>query len=823
MQLKVYSGSNEYWLDLYDEEPIKITLQFDDYTDQTTLSTYSRAFRVPNTRTNGQLFKTMFFVDGIDFDPTQKLSADLLVDGSLFREGHIRLQKVYINKDQDKVEYEILFMGEVRDFASSLLDKSLCDIDMTDIAHDRDYANISLSWQAYPEGGLTSGLKNGNVLYPLIDFGNTYDDTGSVEQTRIATTGAPNFTQNSHPLELDRFKPMIRAKYVMDRIFEDAGFTYTSTVFDSDLFRKVYVSAFGNDAQVTIDEAINGYNIIAYVNGAWFNETGSTVQVDLILNGSTVIASDTTTASGPFGTWNFSMTLNSTYNLQAGDVVEVHCYILGDGSNLLVDTTSYFEVPVAPGLNNTMLVGLSTDWLGDGNPIKWDAEVSDPNNRYNPVTGRYTTLIGTSPSVLFDCEYKQINFLQDILKLGRLVMVPDRTNPRNFIIETWDDYIGSGEVYDWSEKLDHITDIEIEPLFYTQKADHDFKYKEDTDYLNDYHQRAYKQPYGYIKIESGNELLKDLETTQLAVAATPINHIEGVGSTSTFVIPQIHTHDVSDTGLQHLPIKPVTRLMFYNGLQNSLSSPEQWKVVDGSAVIHNQVYFPLVSQYSDWPITVNTLHMTWSVDVAYFGTSIPGINPGLGYGMYNGYWQNYIGSLYNSTARIVRGYFILNSQDLTNITFDDVVFVNGAWYRVNKIQDAPVGEQVPVLVELVKFINYKPVIEQDVTPGDFTGELPIDYENPGDGSFGGSFGGFGGATDPSYIEFYLVANCENPEETKIASVNKFLPIGSAVFLTGSGNVGKCWEVISAVIGPVPATPVVLDFETCFECQSELGL
>ena len=243
----------------------------------------------------------------------------------------------------------------------------------------------------------------------------------------------------------------------------------------------------------------------------------------------------------------------------------------------------------------------------------------------------------------------------------------------------------------------------------------------------------------------------------MGIAATPINHIEGAPNTSTFVIPQIHLHEIADAGLQHLPMKPITRLLFYNGLKNSLPSNEQWKIADEFAVVHNHEYYPLVSQYSDFPMTNNTLHMTWSVDRAYFGSNIPGVDPTLGFGVYNGYWKNYIGDVYNSTGRIVRGYFVLDNTDLTNIQFNDVVFVNGAWYRVNKIQDAPIGNRVPVLVELVKLINYKPNFPVDVEPGDFTGDLP--YEDPGSGTFGGSLGGFGGSQDPTYNRYYNLQIC----------------------------------------------------------------
>ena len=135
-----------------------------------------------------------------------------------------------------------------------------------------------------------------------------------------------------------------------------------------------------------------------------------------------------------------------------------------------------------------------------------------------------------------------------------------------------------------------------------------------------------------------------------------------------------------------------------------------------------------------------------------------------------------------------------------------------------RVQDAPIGNRVPVLVELVKLINYKPNFPVDVEPGDFTGDLP--YEDPGSGTFGGSLGGFGGSQDPTYNRYYNLQMCGGAE-TKIGSYNGTLTNGQAVMLTGSGNVGICWEVINET-DKQPATPIVLEWPSCTECDLELN-
>ncbi len=52
---------------------------------------------------------------------------------------------------------------------------------------------------------------------------------------------------------------------------------------------------------------------------------------------------------------------------------------------------------------------------------------------------------------MFDCEYKQVDFIKDILLAFRLVMEPDPNNKLNFFIEPWQSYIGSGDLHDWSK------------------------------------------------------------------------------------------------------------------------------------------------------------------------------------------------------------------------------------------------------------------------------------------------------------------------------------------------------------------------------------
>ena len=57
VQLRVEDGSNYVWLDLYETEPIKLTLSIEDITNTEARSVFSRTFRVPSTGNNNKFFK----------------------------------------------------------------------------------------------------------------------------------------------------------------------------------------------------------------------------------------------------------------------------------------------------------------------------------------------------------------------------------------------------------------------------------------------------------------------------------------------------------------------------------------------------------------------------------------------------------------------------------------------------------------------------------------------------------------------------------------------------------------------------------------------
>ena len=716
IQLKLYENKGtvdevQTWIDLYETEPIKLTISVEDITKPDATSTYSKTFKVPGTRNNAEFFKNAYDVDGILYDVTIKKPAEILVDGAQFKAGHIRLQRVYYNTLEDRYDYELLFLGETRDLASIIGDRGLCELEMNDLIGDPGNTlltevGIQQSWQAYPQGALlTDGLHNGNIIYPLIDFGNTYNSAGVPQEAEIRLSSAAHskpFTNSSYPLLANRFKPMIRAKRIWDQIFADAGKTYTSTFLTSDLFHQIYISAFGNEATV-LAGASSGPNTInvAYGENRIANQTTAISPLD--------VSQNQTDPGNNLSNTLYTIPVGGTYTFEG------RCYY--DGYNedssfqrfpvtaklqLFNYTTSTLIAESAPGYKQTISFTYTGVFnTGDDIGIRVTPQTFVDWSVVTDVLFRCQSAPGLStPAAFLECSYKQIDFIKDILTAFRLTLAPDPNNTDNFIIEPWQTYITSGDLYDWSEKLVQNKDVQIEPVFFSQSDEIEFNLQLGGDYVSTYHQQSYSETYGYLKFSSNNDLLKGTkEVTLTGIASTPITQIQGadIAGGDNIALPQLHQHDEG----QHLPIKTKTRMLFYNGLQPFTHPTQNRWYLDGAGA---QLNYPLVSPYQEWPIAPQTLNLNWSNDVQYWG-DITGYNDE-GSTLYSDYWSRYISSVYGKYTRRVTAYFILNNLDLQYFSFDDVIFINGTYYRPEKIIDVEIGAYTEVKVQLLTANDY---------------------------------------------------------------------------------------------------------------------
>lgn len=804
---------NDIFLDLYENDPPKLTYSIEDITDTKITSVYSKTFRVPATKNNTEFFKTAFEINGFDFDVTAKASAQILYNGDTLRRGYISLTKIFLTNYGDAADYEVVFLGETRDFITELNKRSgsrnefINSLDYSDLNFTLTWATISQSWQAYRTndydnngdftyGDVNGGLYSGSLIFPLVDFGNTYTGTTPNEAV-IASEGTRAFTSSAWPLTLNRFRPMIRAKTIWDKIFDEAGYTYESNFITGShpsLFLQVYLSAWGNEPYVTwslnADENISlaegkinssdpSYVTVYSSSGLVttnFGFSGSAALKEIYdqknrYNNQTGIYSASLTGDYSFGygvkhTVYYTSTspLNQDHTLtfrlmKSGSATPLQSTIVSQSNSI------YTYNGLGDFRRGNFILPPTTVNLNAGDKLFLDvsysvADVSDVRQISLDLVNSYFQCYKSPSDVILlqpfiKNDYKKVDFIRDILTKFRLTMAPSKTREKHFIVEPWQllveeinpiinndtpfndlpytpsSYIGSGEILDWTSKLDLSKDATIEPLFRNQKQRIVFKDKEDGDYYNQLFKTDYNSIYGELKVDTANDLLTDERTISTTLSPTIVKTIreydtEDIGGDFNYTyVP--HIYKITEDG-NYEPINPNNRLLFWNGWAEYEDYNKVWYVKKEDTTLVSQSYTPKVSSFfgsvSNIAFNYCDIDLNWQREIEQI------LSPSIvGYSAYDLFWSKYVDFIYDKWSRKISAYFVLDSNDLANWDFNNVIFVKDTYYYVEKIYDVPIGKRESVKVDLIKFTDFNPPINWTPlvppTPVNVWGDWPI--------------------------------------------------------------------------------------------------
>ncbi len=789
VQLYAYDNGVRYELDLYPEQPIKITLSAEEITDPTQVnSTFSRQFRIPATNANSRYFRYWYTSGVLDFDVTQKIESDIYVDGIRYTTGQLRLIGAYQNDTEDRIDFEVIFLGETKTFSSQVGDQYMSALDCIDTAHVLTLQYLEDSWtdpwnatttyyigqRVWYQGDMWQSVASGNtgniptigggdwnttgetdrsnpefVRYVLANRGGNYNDAGDLlavpgstepSETSVdnsAGVGFPEqhgnaFTKIAHPLFLTQFTPIVQCKYLIDRIFAGTNYSYTpDSEFNEEWFKDLYIDGIATGFPFTP----SGDGLFSATRLYQLPSVNFTPIIFPIVQQNNANAYNATTGTYTIpvdGVYTFSTRLNGRMSStsQSSDP-QARLGIFRNGSEIAGDTIVGVEGSV-----------LFFEWL--------EGEVTYTGNFFagQEITVILNCFFGVgqifsagfsatltpsqiSTNDMLKTDLKQIDWFRSILTKFRMVMVPTVDDANVFTIKPWQDYIGSGDEFDWTYKLDHNKDMHIEPLFYNQEADITFTDQEDEDVTNKYQQDTFGSVYGRRLFVSGNELLSGTREIETEFAPTPVSQIEGLRNVNTqFIIPRFYENgdELSDHGhVQHIPITPVQRLLFWNGLQptstttgtnpNQIDQQITWYYTDGNTVknsdqspllLQGEKRYPRCSYLTEIPTTGTTLNLNWKTQFSYFSYIDNGdvYDSGLlGESVYDRYWAQYIANQYSPNARKLTAYFNLTSEDLRTLTFDDVIFIKDDYWRIQKVYDAPLGEVATVKVELIKILS----------------------------------------------------------------------------------------------------------------------
>jgi len=252
-------GDGQVICDLYEDEDMPLTFSVDDFKNSSEkVQSYSKAFKLPATKRNNQIFDNIFEItretSGIAFNPYVRTKAILKQDGFDLFTGYLRL--IDIQNKEGEISYNVNLYSEVIALADVLKDRKFSDLDFSELSHPYNFDEIRNSWQGILEtndnfeiGSFagTAGTNVTNVIrYPFVNWTGTYamNDNGIV---------LPNLESS--------FRPFISLKYLLNRIFEQTPFSFTSSMFDSETFNSLYMDFNWGSDDTPNDVSITGTGV----------------------------------------------------------------------------------------------------------------------------------------------------------------------------------------------------------------------------------------------------------------------------------------------------------------------------------------------------------------------------------------------------------------------------------------------------------------------------------------------------------------------------------------------------------------------------------
>lgn len=665
-------------LDITSELAYLLTFAVDDVRDFGSRNcTFSKTIVLPGTANNNYLFGHIFNVtisnpydsnvDNVatNFNPSVNAECIAFNDRMQVFKGTIRLLEIII--DNGQVEYEVALFGELGGLVSSIGARKLEDLDFSAYDELWDVYNVTGSWENVTGGG---------VYYPLIDY-------GTVSTDKIY-------------YDFRAFRPAFYVREYVKKIIEGAGYSWSSALMDTQRFKNLVVP---NNQERLYNRQLIALSLIKS-GGTYTGTVSELIQFSgaVIAGGFVGTSSNTVwtyTGDTITGTVHMELRINNITNASAppytfeilknGVVVDTIYITLptappGDivsvDANISISTGDYISVRVVPPPFGSPSLEIGTSFLYLENSVA------------QPVQANYNDSIDMNSSI--PRNVLQRDFLSNVLKLFNAYVYENKLDSKKLYIDPYVDYydLNVSGVVDWTYKVDRSKPIRLRPMSELNSRYYYFKFKDDSDYYNELYRKTYNENYGDYAYDSAYEFANDKTDIQLIFSPTPLVGYVGVDKVVSAIYKlSAGVEEKTSSNIRILQAKKITGVA-------------SWSIKNGATVLHTGTFYGYAGHYDDPDAPANDIQ--FGVPKELYFTLVSGA---VNVTQFNVYWSPYMAEITDKDSKLMTCYMKLNSSDIFNLDFSKLVYVDGSYWRLNKIVDWNVNEPDVCQVELLKVIN----------------------------------------------------------------------------------------------------------------------
>lgn len=656
----------ETYLDLFENESISQNWKFQDLNNFTAQGSFSREFRVPFSATNQLALGALFDVN-VDAGASNyfhyKLPAEIRVDTLPIATGYVRVRKIY--KQQNRInEVELAFYAETPDLVRNIGEKKLADIEeLTSLNESVKYAIVT--------------DPNANRIWTILDRGQKWSDNEEANTRPLQDPDAPVF-----PADLT---PAVNWWFLFSNIVKEAGFELVGGTIEGIL--STYWMPWCNSRFLQGSDTSGGFAFraentapvpCAFNDIAWNSEI-----FDNDGNYDPTTYTFTAPASGRYF-FNFNFIVQV-----AGASARVFVQAIKNGTN------NYPIIDVQFFSGDTPWAFSDSQVLEAGDTLTWYT--------YAQGIGTAQFVIGSSislavanlnydQSIYYELnapDMKQIDFVTDVIKMHNCAIVADKAIPSRIYIVPQNSYLGSGNILDWTDKLDISKDITIGSTVDLQKGKFQFTYTAGEDILSKQYKNV-ERVYGDYEAV-GYTVNPDIAPSDFAIGDQKISLVtrstpSGVVNGSGYVMPMFLNEQVQF-------VAPGPRCLFEAG-------DVQLQLYRETVSVPSLTSVPVLNNYSTVYANLDDVDLNFAPEVPpHFIYSNPYNN------LFNLYWRTYMNALYSPDARMMEASFALSLKDILTFQFSDKVWIQDSYWRILEVTDYKVGDVESTKVKLLKFLE----------------------------------------------------------------------------------------------------------------------
>jgi hypothetical protein len=556
--------ANGLILDLFDDEDILLSDNVTGLFDLGVIpADFTRQITLPGTKKNNAFFEHVYdiSVQSPDtFATNIKVQAYLDFGGLYLSQGYLQLNKVnvYANKFIDS--YEVTIFGSVSSFAREINRNFLTDLTtLSAYNHTSSFSNISASW--------AGDLFSGSIVYPLAEYGQKMEYT--------AGDAFFGIDDNEGALTVQDFKPSIKAKLVLDAIFSEAGYSYSSSFIDNGGLDDVYLvcnRALRYPVYSNINLETYGLITISPISASgqtdlvvpqttntplpWYNINSN--PSNILVNG---INYNLTVPSALRGNLTLSVKLSGSLggpqiNLRVVDVntsTVTSDTTLVNFNNFFTQNTQAMFAEGANGQNRVYEIStpFNTAQLPVGEysfQLYWSDIYSSPYNNFTFTLDpdgkprsqlQITKVLNAADNNIMNIPLnmpfgttgiRQIDFLTSIQKKFNLVIYPSKRSINEFIIEPFNSWYSKGRRWNFNKFINLNEKLEVIPANNLAVSELNFGDILDQDYISQQFSKAANREFGkayYNDLQ--NFFSQGKFEVKTALASTQLLQITGTG------------------------------------------------------------------------------------------------------------------------------------------------------------------------------------------------------------------------------------------------------------------------------------------------------